>query len=497
MKSRYIKIIISVILIVSLSLAITITPASAISTPILIGGTALAVGGLAWALCSAMGVEFSLQNYTSQTVGDAFNPFYNIQQTLTTSDFTFIKGARAGLDALRLSLAAFNAIKAGSQDVIEENNIPDNTTGTIQYSGTVNGLPFYKGNDNYYYTDTFHNIESETDLGSYHITRSRYGSTVYYYYGVNGVHTGTSYVGPVSIWFRSQYQNNTQYWNIYVNGRNSTASQEKYTSNRTNIGGTVIDENVNLPYESGIVNVSFGSDALDNITIFFPTQSTLLPTSTVFDIAEAINNLALSGSEEVTAEIDYAPAPPIPTTPLGEVPYDEWIDTFGQSVYDKLDEQIDAIDNYGQSAIEALEGVEDTVDTVGQEVVDAVDAVDTNIQAGNGILSGIRSLIGSAVDTLENIGEMVGELVEDIVLGTETLISGILNQIPSLFNVILSPIKTAASIWHYVVEWIQSITGPFQFIWSMANGTSYYIVLPVYASLAAAVVLAFYKRFGK
>lgn len=186
-----------------------------------------------------------------------------------------------------------------------------------------------------------------------------------------------------------------------------------------------------IDYTAETVNTSFGQTALDNITIIFP-QTQLPQTASLDDILAAINELALVDDTSVTVDIDVNPSPPtpIPTTSLGDVPYDEWLDTFGQSVYDKLDEQTDAIDNYGQSTIEAIEEATETIDTVGQDVVDSVDAVDTNIQTGNGILGGIRSLAQSAVNYLEGIAEHVGDLVEEIVQGTETLIAGILNQIP-------------------------------------------------------------------
>lgn len=526
MKSKYLKILISLVLIVSLCLAFTVAQSNAVSVPIVIGGAGLAVGGMAWAIASAMGVEFSLQNYTSETIETFINPYYYVQTALQSSDFTFVKGISAGFDALRLSLAAFNAIKAGSKNLIEENNIQDNTVGTIERDGLIAGMPA-----------TY--INGVLSTGPITFGNGGYGDFINGNIRANIEPSGTQYhvqmyypVGNTLRYF--QATNNTGIFTYtYTQYGNSTTALQ---NNLHQLANAVVVENGDLPYDSQEVDTSFGDLALDNITVIIPQQDSLTALSPLDDILAAINDLALDGNPDVSVIPDYEPGPvppPIPTDALGDIPFNQFldiyggsvfeeidnqtqvidtlgqsvgqmiedqtdvIDTYGQSVVEGIENQTDVIDTVGQSVVEAVENQIDVIDTVGQDVVEAVEAVDTNIQAGNGILSGIRSLIGSAVNTLEDIGEMVGELVEDIVLGTETLISGILNQIPSLFNVILSPIKTAASIWHYVVEWIQSITGPFQFIWSMANGTSYFIVLPVYASLAAAVVLAFYKRFGK
>ena len=530
MKSRYIKILISVVLIVSLCFAIYTSTANAIEAPIVIGGAAIALGGLAWAISNAMGVSFDLQNYTSQTVDSFIDPYYQIQQTLTTSDFTFVKAFRLGYDALQLSLSAYNAIKSGAENLITGSNIQDNTSGTIP-GITTDGYDTKLGILQHATVQHAIGATWTYNFGRYTFVlndQNQYGYTTCKFYvagtqyGQDATYISTS--APQDLYFKIGASGNTAYLQVGKTPDGLALQSSPFTISRTTTQA--------LPYESEIVDTSFADNALQNVTVIIPQQGSLTAASPLDDILAAINELALDNNPAVSVEVDVAPAPtptPLPTDALGDIPFNTFmeyygesvfqkideqttvVDTFGQSALEKLDDnnealdtigqaidnQTDVIDTYGQSVIEVLEDQTEVIDTVGQDVVDAVDAVDTNIQTGNGILSGIRSLVGSAVDTLEDIGEMVGELVEDIVLGTETLISGILNQIPSLFNVILSPIKTAASIWHYVVEWIQSIASPFQFIWSMANGTSYYIVLPVYASLAAAVVLAFYKRFGK
>lgn len=274
-----------------------------------------------------------------------------------------------------------------------------------------------------------------------------------------------------------------------------------YRSSIYNISNSVSIQTTSgiIDWESGTVNTSV-FDGWENARVKIPHSISGLSTGwTIPDFTNAINNLWTTHQQGqiVIEDTDQpVPPPPVPSTPLGEVPFDDWIDLWGQGIYEQLENQSDALDFIGTNGEDAVQELE-SIDQNLQDIDETAESIDTNIGIGNGILGGIRSLTQSAVNYLEGIAEHVEELIQEIVEGTETLIAGILNQIPQAFGVIFGPIKQASSIWHYVVEWIQSIGAPFQFIWSMASGTSYYIILPVYASLAAAVVLAFYKRFGK
>lgn len=525
MKSKYLKILISLILVVSLCLAMVVTQSYAIPIPVVVGGVGLAVGGIAWALANAMGVDFALNNFTAQTIDSFINPFYQTQSVLQTSDFTIVKGLRTGYDALRLSLTAFQALKAGAENIITDEQITDNTTGQVNYKSAYDcplNTPILSVD-----WSTTGNIPTP-DGGYVVVSSAQFANPKLNYYN-----SQSQYVSQVTV---NKAQWPVQFW--YINDNNVLKGQMGVFPGVLStfvVSGNIVDKQFN--YVAGTIDTNYGDDAQNYVSIIVPENPNITVQSPLADIAEYLNNLAIANNPYVSVEIDDTPVPPqptpIPTDALGDIPFNQFVDIYGGSVFEKIDEQTqvidivgqsvgqyiedqteiidtygqsvvsgieeqtDVIDTVGQSVVETIENQTDVIDTVGQDVVDAIESVDTNIQTGTGILIGIRSIADLAFNTLEHIGEMVEELVEDIVLGTETLISGILNQIPSLFNVILSPIKRAASIWHYVVEWIQSIGAPFQFIWSMASGTSYYIILPVYASLAAAVVLAFYKRFGK
>lgn len=504
MKSKKIKMLISVVLIVALCFSIYASTAYAISAPIVIGGGALAVGGLAWAIATAMGVQFDFSDFTGTTIGGIFDPFYNVSTTLQTSDITFLKGLRSGYDALRLSLTAYNAIKAGSVNIIEEEAIEDYSSGAVEYNAIFDvpiGIPFtYVNLGESIVTPDGGIISSDPSSVRYPITG--YSSSTSQYF-INDWSTGSWFQSYYPIAVKYDYSENQ----IYMFTKFATSDTWQL---RGGYARNITPQTISFDYNAGEINIDYGEDAVDNVTIVFPQNSVLTPTSDLDTILQYINSQAQQGNLDV--EIDVVPPEPLPSDPLGDVPFDQFVDLYGGSVFETIDNQTQVIDTYGQSVVEGLENVEEAVDVVGQSLVTElenqttiIDTIGQRVQSIAGslttgfqnVVTGIGTATNSIVNAIDNVFDAVSEFAEDVVLGTETLISGILNQIPIAFNVIFSPIKQASTIWHYVVEWIQSITGPLNFILTMANGTSYYIVLPVYASLAAAVVLAFFKRFGR
>lgn len=170
--------------------------------------------------------------------------------------------------------------------------------------------------------------------------------------------------------------------------------------------------------------------------------------------------------------------PPIPDTSLGDVPYEDFLDTFGQSVYNKIDETTDAVDTAGQSIVGELEDTQSVIDTVGQSIVDAIEAVEDKID----------SLIDSIADVLEAI--MTHPL---------DLFSAWLDRLPEIPAIkdIFDGIKRHVGIWHYVVEWLGCIGTFLAFFIGLFGDVAYCMVVPIYACVAGAICLAFYKRFAR
>lgn len=170
--------------------------------------------------------------------------------------------------------------------------------------------------------------------------------------------------------------------------------------------------------------------------------------------------------------------PPIPDTNLGDVPYEDFLDTFGQSIYDKIDETTDAVDIAGQSIVGELEDTQSVIDTVGQSIVEAIEAIETKID----------SLIDSIADVLEAI--MTHPL---------DLFSAWLDRLPEIPAIkdIFDGIKRHVGIWHYVVEWLGCIGTFLAFFIGLFGDVAYCMVVPIYACVAGAICLAFYKRFAR
>lgn len=370
-------------------------------------------------------------------------------------------------------------------------SVDDNDSGTTPNTVSLAGVPMSYSGGTYYTTNLGPITDGSTfELAGSYIHFSVSGSRLYYDFKKADGSMGRDWV--VNSYLGTQLQIKSDLRTPYV---------FRYTLFNTPIyiDTSLLSLSSSVDWTSDSVNTSV-YDGWESARVKIPHSiSGLSPNWTIPDFTNALNNLWLQNqqSQIVIEDTDQpVPPPPVPSTPLGDVPFDDWVDLWGQGIYQQLENQSDTLDfigSNGEDAVEELESIDSNLD----DLVGTAESIDTNIGIGNGLLGGIKSAIESGVDFLEGIAEHVGELVEEIVEGTETLIAGILNQIPSVFGVIFGPIKQASSIWHYVVEWIQSISAPMSWMITMANGTSYYIVLPVYASLAGAVVLAFYKRFGK
>lgn len=476
-------------------------------TPFAIGGLGgLSGAGLFSSMAAGSGVNISWNNNTV----DQMDAMWNV----LNPDYIYFHGDKHEATMVDEDIYDYIDVNIGDwleaqvdfiSNFCEEYDVTDNDTGTLSTPVSCVGIPLENINGVYYSESLgyFNSMGNVWSLGPFSIVVTPNGATsceIALY--INGSYNRGNYQSLTAL-------NNGFYIYLYQEANLSRPTHLLVKSLDTqDQTGKIIDgqaDNIKAKagssagWTSGSVNTSV-YDGWESARVKIPRSvSGLSDLWTIPDFVDAINNLwsTQQQGQIVIEDTDQpVPPPPVPTTPLGDVPFDDWIDLWGQGIYEQLENQSESLDfigSAGEDAVEELESIDSNLDDLNEKA----ESIDTNIGTGIGLLGGIKSGIESAVDFLEGIAEHVGELVEEIVEGTETLIAGILNQIPQAFGVIFGPIKQASSIWHYVVEWIQSIGAPFQFIWSMASGTSYYIILPVYASLAAAVVLAFYKRFGK
>lgn len=182
--------------------------------------------------------------------------------------------------------------------------------------------------------------------------------------------------------------------------------------------------------------------------------------------------------------------PPVPVdTPLGEVPYDDFIDTFGQSIYSKLDSIRNVVDTIGQRIESILEDVETAIDTAGQSIEDAIESAVGTI---GGILTDIKNGILS-------IPQYLTQILEAVITHPLDMFDAFLDAFMEHSGIggLLDELKERLGIWHYVVEWLQCIGGVFRFFFGIMSSVAYCMVVPIYALVAGSICLAIYKRFGR
>ena len=109
----------------------------------------------------------------------------------------------------------------------------------------------------------------------------------------------------------------------------------------------------------------------------------------------------------------------------------------------------------------------------------------------------LDSIIEGINDILDSIRELADKILEDIELGPAKLFDKALDILKTLFLPLLLPIRAMMNLWHYVVEWIGSITTPFTWIFGIMSGTSGNMVLPIYALLAGGICISIYKALGR
>ena len=204
---------------------------------------------------------------------------------------------------------------------------------------------------------------------------------------------------------------------------------------------------------------------------------------TIYQISAGINDAGndnnLEGEFTEQPIIPPTPTPPVPTNlPLGDVPYPDFLDTFGQSVYDKLDAIRDKIDTVGRSIEGIVEDAKESIDTIGQSIT--------------GILTDIKNAIISIPQTL-------AQILEAVITHPIDMFSAYLDAFLQHSGIggLLDDLKDHLGIWHYVVEWLQCIGGAFAFFFGIMSSTAYCMVVPIYALVAGSICLAIYKRFGR
>lgn len=107
------------------------------------------------------------------------------------------------------------------------------------------------------------------------------------------------------------------------------------------------------------------------------------------------------------------------------------------------------------------------------------------------ILKSIQQSISSIPQSISNLGDRI---LQDIQEGPIRLFDKFLDIFRTVFAPVFSLITSGLGIWHYVVEWLSSISSPFTFILSVLPSG---VLIPVYACVAGFLVIAIFRRFGR
>lgn len=478
-------------------------------TSIAVGGLSGASGaGLFGSMASASGFDISYSSGTSIDQADALWNKLNPDNIY----FNGNKGQETSIDPITGTPTVYDYISVDIGDWLQAQNdfidefvsaysVTDNSSGSFVGNKSFAGIPLYTRSGNNYSTDL--------DIGTYPannasitlsnglftciITRTDpYCNYEFFYNGVSSK-SGQTRWGSGSWTLRLVIyadSNNVKIGVIMDN--NSFAS---LSSN--NIGQ--VSNTFNGTWDSNSINTGV-FDGYNAAKVKIPHNSWSPSDPTNWNVAEFLEELTVKTvsdhASDIIIEDDSGPVPPpvpIPSTPLGDIPTDEWFDLFGLPVLEGQEEIHQDLQDFSS---DVSEGIDDVIGEL-EDIESDVESIDTNIGIGNGLLGDLKSIGQSIQSTLSSILSGVTDLVQEIVLSTETFIAGLLNSIMGGFGGMFSTMREAFSIWHYVVEWVGSISTVFSWFWSVAGSTSYYIQLPIYASLAGAVVLAFYKRFGK
>ena len=392
---------------------------------------------------------------------------------------------------------AAQKLRTGVLDFATAYNILNDESLAITYAtgaGTLDGVPFYNVNGevitpSYVGSET---AASESDLIGYNIVRVN--QTIFYnWYWTDGIGNpglSTTYKPPTgrvyqvtnvnfaieswngNFWQRSNLRtfpnfDNTPFSFDYTSGvidapiaeedglliqvptqyTNPSAPQYNYNiHDLVNIYPQVqdghyveIDPDLNPEFEN---DIDLSNDLGTLIRIIMGVLDLLDNTTVEF---------APEPDPEPQPEPDPSPPPsPVPSTPVSDQPGD-WLD----QVLRWIQETIAQVKHATQTLEQTLLQIKEAVQTLPQQILEDIETAPISIYRNS------------------------------------------LEIIKTVFAPILLLLKATIGLWHYVVEWVQATSPVFSSFFGLMNGTSYNMVLPIYASLAGPIVIAVYKRFGK
>lgn len=413
-KATKIFISFAVVLIAGLNLiapAFAQDPFSAIA----VGGLTGASGaGLFGSMAAMSGIDIA---WTGSASSDPMNALWDV----TNPDHVYFSGEKH--EATNIGEDIYDYIEVDIGDwldaqsdfivkLIQDNNIQDNDTGNISVPTTYRGLqvgdvsPTYQGIGEYLWANNIW------------LKCSNVGGSLPYRYELivdqqAQCHYYTSTLQP---FYAIYYQ--------YVSG--------SYVKFRLVIGGNNSDGNFTLAQHPGIVTgfqagytagtIDTGKfDNWESAKVKIPHSISQLQTG--WTLPEFLSELdriwAGAGEDNIIIEdggdIPPVPPQPIPDTPLGEVPFDDWVDLWGQSIWEqltRLEEKQELMVINQESGLDSL----DDLQGLGEDLIEDVDdliGLETDI---NENLEDVITYEQGISEDVEDIGEYVEDIDDQIIV---------------------------------------------------------------------------------
>lgn len=419
---------------------------------------------------------------------------------------------------------AAQALRLGNLDFASAYNIANNVSSAVTYaegSGFLFGIPMYSINGSIqsqnYIVDGYGNysigdgtFEALTGVGQYHA--ARFYSDGQYYFNTGNMYRAQS-VLPWTVYYSRTGSYNTQ----HIIG---TGTGQYHYRNDTTDG--YVSSPFSFDYTSGIIDAPIADD--DWLVIQVPSQhsgTTLYPGYDIDDIIQDYPELP----QGKTINIDPTLNPQFQTdidlgNDLGDLIntimnlLDLLKDTGGFKI--EFNKNVNPDPEPEPAPVPDPEVIPD-IDPIPDAPVESDTIADTLYDYLDSLLRWIQSTIDnfriSVSNWLHNIHDdlqSIYDSIQDIVSGdwgnnlADTLESHAINTakkgidaLKRIFAPILLLLKNALGIWHYVVEWIAYIGTPFAWLLGVFQSAGNGIMLPIYAAIAGAIVIAVYKRFGR
>lgn len=421
---------------------------------------------------------------------------------------------------------AAQALRLGNLDFASAYNISNNVSEAVTYAdgyGHVDGIPIYHYNN--IYSSPRYKLGN---TGSFNIGNSVINIPQAYYLQGNQTFSNSTTFGftPANATVNSNTDN---YYNISITSGRFNGYLGKSTS--LNTGITIGNYLSYIPYDntpfsfdytSGIIDAPIADD--DWLVIQVPSQHPGTTSHPGYDIDDIVQDYP-ELPQGKTINVDPTLNPQYQTdidlgNDLGDLIntimnlLDLLKDTGGFKIEFNKNvnpdpepepapvpdpEVIPDVDPFPDAPIES--------DTIADTLYDYLDALLRWIQS---TIDNFRVSVSNWFHNIHDDLQSIYDSIQDIVSGdwgnslADTLESHAINTakkaidaLKRIFAPILLLLKNALGIWHYVVEWIAYIGTPFSWILGVFQSAGNGIMLPIYAGIAGAIVIAVYKRFGR